>query len=275
MSQSRHPVALRLEQQVGGPTRLLATVMGLPMVDGIFAALVLAGALQTVGGILQVGLLVFGGSATVAVVLVEMDGSPRRRLRQIGLVGVGVISLAAVVAALAPTIASVIDLGTFERFAALVMLAVAAKTASARIGELLPRPAVIVGLGLLASVDPVSTPLVIRYDPNLILRAVAAAGVGVAFAGSVAALGPTLRNIVHLDRFRFGSAVALGMLPLGLMGYVPGNAPLAVLGVTGLLAFDPNGSPEPGASTVRTASDGGSVPPDKPAETERERAPWL
>jgi len=40
MSVSRHPVALRLEQRVGSATKLLATVMVLPLVDGIFPALV-------------------------------------------------------------------------------------------------------------------------------------------------------------------------------------------------------------------------------------------
>lgn len=275
MSRSQHPIALRHERQVGGSTRLLATVMGLPLVDGIFAALVLAGALQTVGGILQVGLLIFGGSATVAVVLCEMDGPPRRQLRRIGLVGAGVIGVAAAVAALAPTIASVINLTVFERFAALVMLAVAAKTASARVGDLLPRPAVIVGLGLLASVDPASASLATRFDPDLILRAVAAAGVGVGFAGMIAAFGPTLRGIVHLDRFRFGSAVALGTLPLGLLGLVPGNAPLAVLVVSGLLAFDPGGTTDSRVSPGQADTPGGPDSVDTATESEPERAPWL
>ena len=243
MSNSRHPVALRLERSVGGATRLLATVMVLPLVDGIFAALVLAGVLSTVGGILQVGLLVFGGSATAAVILAEMGENPRSELGTIALVGAVIVALAAVEAALAPTIESVLDLATFERFAALVLLAIAAKTGSARIGEYLPRPAVIVGLGLLASVDLANPELTLAIDPDLVIRAVAAAGVGVAFALAVALLAPTLRDRVDLDRFRFGSAVALGVLPLSILGFVPGNAPLAVLAVAALLAYDPSGSP--------------------------------
>ncbi|MFW5920163.1 MAG: hypothetical protein ACOCSF_08275, partial [Halanaeroarchaeum sp.] len=81
MSQSQHPVALSLERQMGGATRLLATVMVLPLVDGIFPALVLAGALSSVTGIFEVGLLVFGGSATMAVILAEMDETPREQAR--------------------------------------------------------------------------------------------------------------------------------------------------------------------------------------------------
>ena len=96
MSSSQHPIALRLERQVGGATKLLITVMGLPLVDGIFPALVLAGALKTPADIVQVGLLVFGGSATVAVILAEMDGTPREQARIVLAVGVVLIAVAAV-----------------------------------------------------------------------------------------------------------------------------------------------------------------------------------
>src|SRR6056297_209295 len=113
MSSSRHPVALRLEQQVGGATRLLATVMLLPLVDGIFAALVLAGALDTPAGIVQTGLLVFGGSATVAVILAEMEPDTNKQLRAVALVGIPLVAVAAAEAALAPTIRSALDLQIF------------------------------------------------------------------------------------------------------------------------------------------------------------------
>lgn len=243
MSSSQHPVALRLEQKVGGATRLLATVMGLPLVDGIFPALVLAGALNSPAGILQVGLLVFGGSATVAVILAEMDGTPREQAETVLAVGVGIIAVAIVEAAFAPTIESALNLDLFERFAALVMLAIAAKTASARIGEYLPDPSVIVGLGLIASLEPAGFEVELVPDYGLILRAAAAAGSGVAFALVVALTAPHLRTAVDIDRFRFGSAVALGVLPLSILGLAPGRAPLAVLAVTCLLAYDP-GSPD-------------------------------
>jgi hypothetical protein len=218
---------------------LLATVMGLPLVDGIFPALVLADGVNSLAGILQVGLLVFGGSATVAVILAEMDGTPREQAGTVLTVGVGIIALAALEAAFAPTIESVLDTETFKRFAALVMLAIAAKTASSRIGEYLPGPGVIVGLGMIATFQPAGFNVeIVNYE--LVLRATAAAATGVAFALVVALTSPWLREVVDIDRFRFGSAVALGVLPVSLLGHAPGNAPLAVLAVTSLLAFDPN-----------------------------------
>ncbi len=241
MSSSRHPVALSIEQQVGGATRLLAVVMLLPLVDGIFPALVLAGTLDSAAGILEVGLLVFGGSATIAVVLAEMDGSPVERARSVLLVGVALVTLAVVEAALAPTLASLLDLVVFERFAAVVILAVAAATASARVGEFLPRPAVVVALGALGSLDLAGATLAVQVDPGLLVRAGAAGAVGVTVAAGTALASPVLQGLVDIDRFRFGSAVALGVLGLSVAGLVPGEAPLAlaVLAVTALLALDP------------------------------------
>ncbi|WP_135828338.1 DUF5794 domain-containing protein [Halorussus halobius] len=287
MSSSQHPVALRLERQVGGATKLLATVMCLPLVDGIFPALVLAGELDDPIGILQVGLLVFGGSATVAVILAEMDGTPREQARTVLAVGTGLVAIAAVEAAFAPTIASALDLVIFERFAALVMAAIAAKTASARIGEYLPGPSVIVGLGLVASLDPGGFELVLVPDYGLVLRAVAAAGSGVAFALAVALTAPYLREVVHIDRFRFGSAVALGLLPLSIVNLAPDNAPLAVLVVTGLLAYDPGppdaavesgGTDDAPAEPQTVATDGSGDDEDSGIDfpaSEDEREPWL
>ncbi|WP_129117049.1 DUF5794 domain-containing protein [Halegenticoccus tardaugens] len=258
MSVSRHPIALGLERQVGGATRLLATVMALPLIDGIFPALVLAGALTVPFGIVETGLLIFGGSATVAVILAEMDGTPREQATSVLLLGAVLIPVAAVEAAFAPTIESLLTMAVFERFAGVVILAVAAKTASAQVGDYLPRPGVIIGLGLVASVDPSGAELVVNPDPVLVAKAAAAAGVGVGFALLVALLGPRLRGAVDIDRFRFGSSVALGMLALSVLGLMPTDAPVAlgVLCVTAAFAFDLGGT-DAGTSDAAAITDGG------------------
>ncbi|ARS91101.1 DUF5794 domain-containing protein [Natrarchaeobaculum aegyptiacum] len=238
MSTSQHPVALRLERLVGGDARLLALVMMLPLIDGVFPALILAGALDTTLGAVQVGLLIFGGSATVAVILAEMTGTPREQAAIVLLIGLPLVALAGIQAALAPAIGSVLDIVVFERFAALVIAAIAAKTASATIGEYLPNPAVIIGLGLVASLDPNGAAFVVMDDAALVANAVLAAVVGVAFALGIALGGPYLREYMDIDRFRFGSAVALGLLPLSILGMAFGQAPLAALIVAGIFALD-------------------------------------
>ncbi|EMA63317.1 DUF5794 domain-containing protein [Halorubrum lipolyticum] len=259
MSVSRHPIALRLEQQVGSATKLLATVMVLPLVDGIFPALVVAGVLTTATGVIETGILIFGGSATAAVILAEMDGSRRQMVVSVLLIGAIIIPLAALEAALAPTFKGFLNLPVFERFAGLVILTIAAKTASSEIGERLPSPGVIIALGLVASFDP--SGFAIRTSPEYVLNGAAAAGVGVAFALAVALLSPHLRGRVDIDRFRFGSAVALGVLALpillGPFDLMQTEAPiaLAVLAVTTLFAYDPNAGPADGPAGDGTGDD--------------------
>jgi hypothetical protein len=258
---------------------LLATVMALPLIDGIFPALVLAGALTYPFGILEAGLLIFGGSATVAVILAEMEGTPREQARTILLIGAVLIPIAALEAAIAPTIASVLAMDIFQRFAGLVILAVAARTASAKVGEYLPRPAVIIALGLVASIQPAGATLRVSVNPGLIARAVATVGVGVGFALVVALAADRLRGAVDLDLFRFGSSVALGMLALSVLELIPTEAPVAlgVLLVTTVFAYDPDGDSDAaeidsGSSEQADVAEGDEY--GHPGD-EESRAPWL
>ncbi|MFB6200916.1 MAG: DUF5794 domain-containing protein [Halorhabdus sp.] len=290
MSSSRHPIALAIERRVGGDGRLLATVMCLPLVDGVFPALILAGAVSSLSGIVEVGLLVFGGSATVAVILADMDGTPRQQVPTVLSVGAILLPVAALEAAFAPTIASVVDLAIFERFAGLVILAIAARTTSSRIADVIPRPAVVVGFGLIASFNPSGAKLAVATDPTLIASGTAAAAVGVGFALVVALAGPWLRASVDIDRFRFGSAVALGVLALSIYGLVPSDAPLslAVLVMAAVLAFDPEREPpspereSPSSQTRESLTDGGNLSEaddDSRSEShggpDHDRSPWL
>ena len=274
MSVSEHPVALTIEQRVGGATVLLATVMALPLLDGLFVALLLAGTLETTVGMLETGLLVFGGSATVAVILAELDESRGSMVRSVLLIGAGLIPLAALQAIIAPTIESALELATFQRFAGVVILAIAARTVSAKVSDYLPSPGVIILLGLLASVRPSALTVELVVDGELLARAAITAAIGVGFALAVALAAPALRGVVDLDRFRFGSAVALGVFALPVVGVLDTDAPiaLAVLVVSGLLAYSPDGNEEP--------DEDAEEPPESATETDyapedTARAPWL
>ncbi len=224
------------------PARTLALVMGLPLLDGLFPALVVAGAIENPAGILEVGLLVFAGSATIGIILAELDAPPRRAAWTVCSIGIPLICLAAFEAALAPTVVGLVDLELFQHFAGLVVVAVAASTASARVADILPRPAVLVGVGLLASINVGGLDPTLAVRPALAINGAAAAAVGVLGALCIAVTAPWLRDSVDLERSRFGAAVALGVLGLSIIGVLPGDAPLAlaVLAVTGLFAFDPD-----------------------------------
>jgi hypothetical protein len=258
--------------------------MALPLVDGIFPALIIAGALSSPLGIIETGLLIFGGSATVAVILAEMEGTRREQVTAILILGAVLLPLAGVEALFAETLKAVLNFEVFHRFAGLVILAVAAKTASAKVGEYLPSPSIIIGLGLVASVDINGTALSLEPNVSTVAPAVAAAGVGVAFALAVAVAAPQLRGAVDIDRFRFGSSVALGMLAIDVLGLLPTEAPVAlgVLGVTALFAYDPSAGPigdedvapseaDPSSASSAAVADGGD-PDDSDADVDDQDA---
>ncbi len=252
---------------MGGATKLLATVMALPLVDGIFPALVVAGVMGSAAGVVETGILIFGGSATIAVILAEMDGSRREMVTSVLLIGAVIVPVAAIEAAFAPTLRGFLELAIFERFAGLVILSIAAKTASAEFGEYLPSPAVIIGLGLVASFDP--SGFAVETSTEYVVNGTAAAAIGVGFALSVALMSPHLRGRVDIDRFRFGSAVALGVLALPILlrpfGLMQTEAPiaLAVLGVTALFAYDPDAE---GLGAVGTGNAPNEDSSDEPAD---------
>lgn len=231
MSVVDRPALQGLQARLRGPPGVLATVMGLPLVDGVFPALVLSGALASVGGILEVGILVFGGSATVVVVLLDLEGSPRGRARTVALVGSGVVALAALEAAFAPTVASLFDTVVVERVAALAIALIAGRTASDSLARWLPHPGLVVGVGLVVSVDPSGVSVGVTAGGPF-LAGIAAATVGVAFALGVALAGPQIRRHVDIGRFRLGSAVALGLLAASVAGLVQPGLSMVAFGAT-------------------------------------------
>ncbi len=267
-----HAISKRLADRVDDGAWLLAMVMGLSLVDGIFVALILAGTLDTAFGVIETGLLVFGGSAALAVILAELKGSRRGNIVTVLLIGAFLVPFAALQAVFAPALASVLNMAVFERFAGVVILAIAAHIASARVGDCIPSPSAIIVLGLVASVQPSGLTLELGIDPGLVARAATAAGVGVAFALGVVILEPYLRENVNVERFRFGSAIALALLALPILGLLETEAPisLAALLIAAVLAYEPGGtlSENEGGNGAGEDSDGGEEAPV-------EREPWM
>lgn len=243
---------------------LLATVLFLPLVDGVYPTLVISGAIDSLAGMIAVGLLVFGGSATIAIVLTEYADKPRAGLRAVAIIGVPLIAATALVTALAPALTSLVSIAVFEYFAAAAVILVAAQTASQRLAASLPHPIVVVGIGMLVSFNPGAFNGGLVHDPALIWYGIGAATVGVGVAGLVALGGPRLAPMIDLHRFRVGSGLALALLGLSIVGIVPADGlPLAAFILAVLMAVDPIALLSPSRN-----GQGGLIPvPAQPAAT--------
>lgn len=238
MSSTQNPLAARLQRQLGrdSPTRLLATIMGLPLLDGIFPTLVAAGSLNSLSGAIEVGILLFGGSATAAVILTELPPDTRGNLLRLLSVGGLLTILALLEAALAPTVASLVEMHVFRWFAASVILVIAGKTASSTIGSWLPRPASILLIGGILSASPGSVVVQVSLSTSLLVHTVIAVGSGIVFAAGIIVGRQYLLSVVDLDRIRFGGALALALVAFSVLGVVSSKVSLLVLALSVALA---------------------------------------
>jgi hypothetical protein len=230
--------------RVDEPTRLLCLAMGLPLVDGVFASLVLSDALSAPSALIVTGCTVFGGPWMLTVVVGEMAGEPvRRRLARVVGVSALVIPAAGLEALVAPTVASLLHLGVFQAFSALIVLTVGAMIANGNLAARLPAPRWLVVLGVITSVaanllvGPAISP-VITVDVALLGRAMTAAGLAAGLAVGAAVAGPTLDAWLDLEAFRTGSGLALALVPFSIAGILPGLASLAVFGLAAVFALD-------------------------------------
>ncbi len=213
--------------------RRLAIVVGLPLVDGVFITLVLAGVLDSLSGIVLTGLVIFGGTAAAAVVIADCPGQPRRRLLAVAGLGLVIVPVAAIQAMVAPTLATWIDIVVLERFAAIVLTIIAIDMLGLRIGRYLPGPGPVVILALLVSLNPTNG-LVLAADYTLLVNGAIAALIGIGAISLWIILGHHLRAFLRPDRIRFAGGLALVALAIAIVTPIPTELAIVAL-VVGLL----------------------------------------
>lgn len=212
--------------------------MALPLIDGVFITLVLAGVLESLAGILITGAVVFMGGASVAVIVSDLTGRPVEHLPTVALIGAIIVPVAALQAMLAPTLASVLNVAVLERFAAVILLAIAAGMASDRFARYLPRHSVIVALALVASVQPTELSIQPSIDWELALAAIGAAVVAVMLAATLVLVNSRVRAVLNPARFEVGGAISLGWLGLALVTPLPENGAILILGMALVVSLE-------------------------------------
>lgn len=217
----------RADRRAAG-SRRLGLVVGLPLLDGVFLTLVLAGALDSPAGIAVTGLVVFAGSAAAAIVLAECARPTGAEVGAVLAVGAIIVPAAAVQAFLAPTLVSLVDVELLRRFAALILVVVAIDLSGWRIHRRLPAPGALVLVALLICVDP-GGELVVYTDPAMAMHGAAAATIGVVALLGIAVAGGRLGTYCDPRRLRSAGAAALVAMALATLGWVPTGVAMAAL----------------------------------------------
>lgn len=214
----RHVYGSGLVQDEG--VRRLVFVLCLPLIDGVFATLLITGALQTFSDVVAVALTIFAGAGSLAVLYTHAENraDARRMVRQAAPV---LLAGAALVAVVAPVFENLFYTARLQYAAGLVILVIAAKLAEVRFAEHFSTPAVIL-TGLVLSVqNPEALQLSLAYvAPALGTAAVALAGL------YAAAYIPHDR--LSLREVRRGGAFALVTVALSQFGvHVPSGVGIA------------------------------------------------
>lgn len=242
-------------------TRALLLAMGLPLVDGVFPALVLGGALDSIPGLLVVGGTIFGGPWMLTITFEEMAGDDRRtRILRVLKVAAIVVPAAGLEAVAAPTLASLLDMSVFHVFSALIILTVGASIANDVLAAKLVAPKYLLAAGAVASVTarlvaPAPIEPTVIVNPLVIAQAMGAATIATTVALTGAALGPRVDDHLDDDAFRTGAGIALALVPLSIAGVLPSLSSLAVFALAVAFAVcDPDDDPDGDREAASDAS---------------------
>lgn len=104
--------------------KYLFTLMGMPLVDGVFLSVIVSGGLESIGDSLLVGGFVLGGGAMVSVILTEFDNGTHKSLQRT-LVSVLVVGVVVIIQSMfAPTLLYIINEEIFKIGAFVALLTV-------------------------------------------------------------------------------------------------------------------------------------------------------
>lgn len=192
-------------------TRRLIFILCLPLVDGVFATLLVTGAISTFSDVIAIALTIFTGAGALAVLYSHAE--TRREARRMVLRAAPVLLLgAAAVALVAPVFQQVFYVERLQYAAGLALLVIAGHLMDLEIVEKLSVPAIIL-TGLVLSVR---NPGALTFSLGYMAPAVGTALVSIAGLYAASYLARRGMNLLYVRR---GGAMVLMMIAASQFGY--------------------------------------------------------
>lgn len=206
-------------------SRQLLTVAGLPLVDGVFATLLISGSITGISSILSFALTIFAGAGSLAVLFSQSDSRKDAR-RMVYNVTPYLFSGALIVALLAPVFNEVFAVSMLQYVAGAALLLIALKLAEVEFADRVKTHWILVP-GMILSFQGFSN---FAFSLNYILPAVATIGA----ACMVLLAFSLLRDVkMNLALIRKGSALVLAVFSISMFGYsVPGQTGLTIFALS-------------------------------------------
>jgi len=215
--------ASRHSQVFDQDTKRLAFLMCLPMIDGVFAMLLVTGAVNTFSSMVMVALTVFAGAGSLAV-LYSATENRREALLMVGRVAPLVFTGALAVALIAPVFEQLFYVGRLSYAAGIVLIVIAGKMVSAPFSDKFSTPGIIVTGMVLSVKDFAAFTVSFQY----VLPAIVTVTVALMALSAAAFVD---RKRMDLNYIRTGGAAVLFFIALSLFGAdIPQGLSLAVFG---------------------------------------------
>ena len=212
-------------------TRRLATILCLPLVDGVFATMLVTGSLSSVSQMISVALTIFAGAGALAVVF-SMEGD-RSEVRLKVLKASAVLVLgSALVALVAPVYRQLVAISVMREVAAIALLVIAGKLAGISLAERVPVPVVVATGLLLAARQPSNLALTASYLVPAVLTAASASAV--LFVATY--IG---KDLMRLSALKKGAAAVLVLIAASVLGVgIPSDLTVLTLSATLVYSLD-------------------------------------
>lgn len=191
-------------------SKKLAFILCLPLIDGVFATLLVTGAVNTFSQMINIAVTIFAGAGAVAVLYSETE-TRKEAVQMINKVMPIVLGGALLVALIAPIFESIFQTSLLKYAAALAVASIGLQLAEVEFAKNLP-PTAIILTGLVLSyqgVNGFSLTLTYVY-PALVTVALAAIGLYMATC--------LKKYNMNLAYVRYGGSVVLILISLSLFG---------------------------------------------------------
>ena len=212
-------------------TRRLVTILCLPLVDGVFATMLVSGSLEGISQVLSVALTIFAGAGSLAVVF-SMDGSRREVRRKVLKASTVLLLGSGAVALIAPFYRELVTLSIMRKVAAIALAVIAGKMMDFPPVRNIPVSVVVVTGLLLSLKQPSQLGISLSYIIPALSTALS--------ASALLMLGTCLgTDRIDLSVMRKGGATVLLLIALSMIGVsAPSGLKVLTLSLTFILSID-------------------------------------
>lgn len=207
------------------PTRRLITILCLPLIDGVFATLLVSGAVTTFSDIIAVSLTIFTGAGALAVLYSTSENVEQAKNTVLKAAPV-LVAGAVILSLIAPVFEQIFYIGMMRTVAGLALLSIALNMLDVEKASKFPVPAIILTGAILSVRSPQALSFTASYVAPALLTSLSA--VAALYAASYID-----SSSLDLHYIRRGGALVLIIIALSQFGLkIPSNLGLMVFGAS-------------------------------------------